>query len=92
MVNDANMSNISITILNDSGDFNTSTNKSLSMSLSHSQEMKKKVQSKFKIIKNNVLVDGCRLKISASFLLLCECIDEYIKMAKSMTNCQKFVY
>ena len=69
MINENNMSNISITILNDSGDFNG--NKSLSMSMSNSQEMKKKVVSKFKVIKNNVIVDGVRLKISTSFLLLC---------------------
>lgn len=69
MINENNMSNISITILNDSGDFNG--NKSLSMSMSNSQEMKKKVVSKFKVIKNNVIADGVRLKISTSFLLLC---------------------
>ena len=56
-----------------------------------SQDMSKKVPSKFRIIKNNILVDGSRYKVSVSFLLLCEFIDEYIKMAKSL-SCQKFVY
>ena len=79
--------NISITILNDSAEIK-GLNKSLNKSLNSSTDKIEKPIIKFKLLKNTILVDGNRYKVSLSFLLLCEFIEEYIKMAKVL-NCQK---
>ena len=87
---DGNMSqNISITILNDSAEIK-GLNKSLNKSLNSSTDKIEKPIIKFKLLKNTILVDGNRYKVSLSFLLLCEFIEEYIKMAKVL-NCQKYI-
>lgn len=61
-----------------------------SISQDYSAVVKK--STKFRVLKSNVMVDGIRYKISVSFLLLCEFIYEYVKMALSLTQSRKLIY
>ena len=37
---------------------------------------------KYKILKNNILLEGQRYKLTISFLLLCEFIEEWIRVGR----------
>lgn len=60
------------------------------VSQDYSNALKK--TNKFRVLKSNVMVDGVRFKISISFLLLCEFIEEYVKMTRSLPECRKFIF
>lgn len=75
-----------VTILNDSTEM-----RSLNRSASQDYSLLKRA-SKFRVLKSNVMVDGVRYKISISFLLLCEFIEEYVKMNRALPQCRKFMY
>lgn len=44
------------------------------------------------MLKNNILIDGHRFKVSLSLLLLIEFLEEYVKMGRALKSCQKIVY
>jgi hypothetical protein len=51
-----------------------------------SREEGGKTKSKFKILKNNILVGGLRYKVNLSFLVLCEVLEQYLKMGRILGN------
>ena len=66
--------------------------KSINKSMSQDYSAATKKQTKFRVLKSNVIIDGVRYKISVSLLLLCEFIDEYVKMARNLPQNRKMVY
>jgi hypothetical protein len=79
--------NISNTILNDSKDI-----KSINKSFSRDYANVTRKGNKFRVLKSSVLVNGVKYKISVSFLLLCEFVEEYVKMGRNLVSSSKFIY
>lgn len=49
-------------------------------------------QSQFRVLKNNILMEGNRYKITISFIFLVEELEEYVKIGRSLKSSQKYVY
>ena len=48
--------------------------------------------NKFRVLKNNILIDGNRYKVSSSLILLVELLEEYVKIGRILKPCQRYVY
>lgn len=82
---DGNALNSSVTIL----DSSTSSAKGIlnsSRDKDSSRQEDTVAKIKIKLLKNNMLVGGVRYKVNLSFLVLCEWLGEYMKMARVLGN------
>lgn len=89
---DGNALNASVTILDSStssaknllNSSKDSINKSRDKDSSRQEDVPAK--TKIKLLKNNMLIGGVRYKVNLSFLVLCEWLGEYMKMARVLGN------
>ena len=72
--------NLSLTILNSSNPNNISHN---NLSKISATDYSEPCSINFKILKNNILVDGQRYRLTMSFLLLCEFFEEYVTVCRT---------
>jgi hypothetical protein len=82
---EGNALNSSVTILDSStSSARGSLNNSRDKESSRQEDSLAKI--KIKLLKNNILIGGVRYKVNISFLVLCEWLGEYMKMARILGN------
>lgn len=83
--------NASVTILDSStssakGLNNSKGQSNSSLDQNSSRQEDGTPKTKIKLLKNNILISGVRYKVNLSFLILCESLGEYMKMARILSH------